>query len=51
MPPVFKVLDHIHHGLRVLRQLQLLRPVLGDLKHLEGVDGCDEFDNKEDDQS
>ena len=45
MPSVFEVLDHIHHGLRVLRQLQLLRPVLGDLKHLEIVE------NEEDDQN
>ena len=41
MPSVFKVLDHVHHGLRVLCQLQLLCPVLGDLKHLEGDLCCD----------
>ena len=41
MPSVFKVLDHVHHGLRVFRQLQLLCPVLGDLKHLEGDLCCD----------
>ena len=26
--PMFKVLDDVHHGLRVLCQLQLLLPVL-----------------------
>ena len=48
MPSVFKVLDHIHHGLRVLRQLQLLCPVLGDLKDLKDDHCCDEFDDNED---
>ena len=48
MLSVFKVLDDIHHGLRVLCQHQLLLPVLRDLKHLEDDDGSDEFDNQED---
>ena len=48
MLSVFKVLDDIDHGLGVLRQLQLLLPVLRDLKHLEDDDGSDEFDNQED---
>ena len=49
MPAVLKVLDDVDHGLRVLRQHQLLLPVLRDLKDLE--DGCEEFDNEEDDQN
>ena len=48
MLSVFKVLDDVHHGLRVLCQLQLLLPVLRDLKHLEDDDGSDEFDNQDD---
>ena len=47
MPSVFKVLDHVHHGLRVLCQLQLLCPVLGDLKDLKDDHCCDEFDDNE----
>ena len=39
MPAMLKVLNDVHHSLRVLRQLQLLLPVLRDLKDLQDDDG------------
>ena len=51
MPAVLKVLNDVHHSLRVLRQLQLLLPVLGDLKDLQDDDGnalVDKHDDQDD---